>query len=249
MASCNLGKWANHREAEALTSGADIEDSPSAAGNRIVFASLNENVDIWSLPIEPNQAKVSGSMKPLTRSTSLESHPDISRDGKLLAFASNRSGNFDIRVKDLSIGQETAVTSSPADEAHPVFSADGSKLAHDIWPEFRDQNIRVVSLGARAKESLRDNLCADDCFLPYDWSPDGTKLLYWSRDQKKIGLMEVVSRHRSVLLEHPEYALLRAYFSPDQEWIAFIALSTPGVGKLVQVGVVMERLPAAPIAS
>ena len=216
-----------------LTSGAGIEDSPSAALDRIVFASLDENIDIWSLPIEPNQAKVLGPIQRLTQSTSLDIHPDISRDGKWLAFASNRnSSTFDVRVKDLSTGHEKAVTFSPVNESHPVFSADGSKLAHDIWTRTGDQNIRVVNLGARSGESRTENLCDDDCFVPWDWSPDGTKLLYWSRDQRKIGLMEVASRRRTVLLEHRDYALLRAYFSPDQHWIAFGALTRPGLVKI-----------------
>ena len=216
-----------------LTSGAGIEDSPSGALGRIVFASLNENTNIWSLPIEPNQAKVSLPMQRLTQNTSVEFHPDISRDGKLLAFGSNaNSGSFDVRLKDLTTGQEQAVAVSPANEGHPVFSADGSKVAHDIWTTGRDQNIRVVSLEAASKKNPPDNLCGDDCFLPFDWSSDGTKLLYWSRDQRKIGLMEVASRRKSMLLEHPEYAVLRARFSPDQQWVAFTALTTPVFSKI-----------------
>src|SRR5262249_856559 len=94
------------------------------------------------------------------------------------------------------------------------------------------QNIRVVNLGAHSTENPTGNLCDDDCWLAWNWSPDGTKLLYWSKDQRKIGLLDVASRRRTILLEHPEYALLRAYFSPDQQWIMFIAIIRPGIGKI-----------------
>jgi eukaryotic-like serine/threonine-protein kinase len=215
-----------------LTLSAGIQDFPSAAMGRIVFAGLNQNIDIWSLPIAPNEAKVSGPMQRLTQNTSTEVQPDISPDGRWLAFASNLNlSNVDVRLRDLQTGQETAVAFSSSNESHPVLSRDGSRLAHDVWTR-GDQNIRVVNLRTPSKQNLPENLCADDCWLPWDWSPDGTKLLYWSRDQKKIGVMEVATRRKTMVLEHPEYTFLRAYFSPDQKWILFVTLPEPGTSEL-----------------
>ena len=102
------------------------------AGRRLVFASLISNIDIWSLPVAANQAKVLGGVQRLNSETALERHPDVSADGKKLAFASNRSGNFDIWLKDLKDGKEIPLTVSPSNEAWPAISADGLKVAYGV---------------------------------------------------------------------------------------------------------------------
>jgi hypothetical protein len=37
------------------------------------------------------------------------------------------------------------------------------------------------------------NVC-EDCFLPWDWSPDNRYLLYWPQSRRSIGLLDVQSR-------------------------------------------------------
>ena len=73
-----------------------------------------------SLPVK---AKVLGGVQRLTAETAHERHPDVSADGKKLVFASNRSGNFDIWLKDLKDGKEIALTVTPSEEAWPAISA------------------------------------------------------------------------------------------------------------------------------
>lgn len=51
-----------------------------------------------------------------------------SPDGLQLAYASNRSGNYDIYLRDLANGSEIAITNDPADEFLPTFAPDGTLL-------------------------------------------------------------------------------------------------------------------------
>ena len=54
--------------------------------------------------------------------------PAISPDGKMIAFASDRNGNWDIYIKPIEGGQARPVTNSPAQELHPSWSPDGQTI-------------------------------------------------------------------------------------------------------------------------
>ncbi|MBF0427637.1 MAG: PD40 domain-containing protein [Magnetococcales bacterium] len=59
--------------------------------------------------------------------------PSISRDGRLLAFVSNRSGNRDIWLQDLETGNVAVprqLTNHPAADEAPALNQDGSRLLY-----------------------------------------------------------------------------------------------------------------------
>jgi Tol biopolymer transport system component len=132
-------------------------------------------------------------------------------------FNSSRLGNPDIWTKDLESGRETVLAATPLSEWHAAISADRSTVAYQVIENQRD-SIHVVVRGGQPRQ-----LC-DDCFLPWDLSSDGKHMLYWSIDQRHVGLIDVGSGTRTALLSHPTYAILRATFSPDNRWIAFTAI-------------------------
>jgi serine/threonine protein kinase len=62
----------------------------------------------------------------LTHDSSISEWPSWSPDGSLLAFASNRSGNFQIYVRRIEGGQEVNVTNDPSQDIQPTFAPDGN---------------------------------------------------------------------------------------------------------------------------
>ena len=73
----------------------------------------------------------SSPLSPLTRVTygeGLQAEVSWSPDGRRIAYAWNRDGNFDIWVQSVDAGDPTQVTSSPFDERQPAWSPDGQRL-------------------------------------------------------------------------------------------------------------------------
>ena len=64
----------------------------------------------------------------LTYGAGLQTDVSWSPDGRRIAYAWNRDGNFDIWVQSIDGGDPTRVTSSPVDERQPAWSPDGQRL-------------------------------------------------------------------------------------------------------------------------
>lgn len=123
----------------------------------------------------------------LTTDVGLTAFPTISRDGKLVAYASDRggAGNLDIWVQQVGSGSALRLTDDAADDYEPSLSPDGTRIA------FRSNRsgggIYVVSaLGGEPK------LVAAEGRRPR-FSPDGKWIAYWVGLEHLLGDTYVVS--------------------------------------------------------
>ena len=199
---------------QRVTSGAGVEVQPSTAANgRVAFANLARNIDLWALPIDPNEGTVVGEMRRLTRDAAPDVAPSLSTDGKILLFRSKRGGKWDLWGKDLTTGEEAPVTSSAMDESRGVITGDGSQVVYKV-----DRTIYVID----ADGGLPRKLC-DDCGRGSIWSRswDGTKVLYWNGPPPRIVSLDLRSGQSTDVLRHPEYELGTAHYSPDGQSISF----------------------------
>lgn len=106
-------------------------------------------------------------------------HPALSADGKLAAYASDRSGegHLDIYVQHTGGGSPKRLTSHPAEDYDPSFSPDGSRIA--FRSERDGGGIYIIdTLGGQERKLVGEGR------LP-TFSPDGSKIAFhrWTHSE------------------------------------------------------------------
>ena len=112
------------------------------------------------------------SLTRLTFDAGVQTDPTFSPDGRFIAYASDKSGNFDIWVQPIAGGNAVQVTKSPAADTQPSWSPDGGIIA------FRSERdggglYLVPALGGQ------ERLLVNEGNNP-TWSRDGKEIWYFS---------------------------------------------------------------------
>jgi Tol biopolymer transport system component len=170
-----------------------------------------------------------------TYETGLFESPTWSPDGKLVAFASNRTGNFEIYVRRVDGGQEVDVTDHPADDVQPALSPDGRSLAFVSTRSSRTGLVPVGELGLEYRVYGGDlwitpilggsaRRLAPDANYPA-WRPDGGAVLYVSGPEDRRSLREIsadgTSSREVLRSEDSRWEIMNPSYSRDGRWISF----------------------------
>ena len=118
----------------------DVKISPD--GQNLAFTYLG---DIWTVPVKGGKA-----VRVTNTDDFYEDHPIWSPDSKKIAFSSNRTGNFDIFLVDISGGTPVQLTFDSANETPEAFSADGESILFSA--SIQDQAASILFPSARMTE-------------------------------------------------------------------------------------------------
>ncbi len=204
----------------------------------LAFALAGILVDRWALPPRgtpagggPNLIEVAR----LTHDPGLSEWPTWSPDGSLLAFSSNRSGNFEIYVRRVEGGQEVNVTNDAGQDFQPAFSPDGNSIA---FISTRASRTGMIKVGAPAGLEFRTfggdlwvapalggqaRRLAQDANYPA-WNPDGRRIAYVSGPENHRAVMEVAADggpSKTLLAsQNSPWELVRLQYAPRGRWIS-----------------------------
>jgi len=148
----------------------------SPSGDSIAYERSGYPSQIWKM----NSTGEPFGFKQLTTGTD-EQFPSWSPDGTEIAFASNRSGNWEIYVMDTrgEVYGIRQLTYNTSDDLKPTWSPDGSRIAFmsarsgnwDIWA------MDVMDGEGSMLIQLTCDPSSDDTPA---WSPDGSKIAFTS---------------------------------------------------------------------
>ncbi len=197
----------------ALGMGDGVRVSLANTGT-IAVARTDVAVNVWSLPLSGN-----GVPTQLTFDGAPKSLPDLSPDGRYLTFVTTRSGNRDVYLRDLTTGRETAITTSPLGESHPLFTSHGSHVAYAQYPGSR-KPFRVFTYPTAG--GLPDML-TDGADARFDQvSDDGRYVTWHAGGEPVVEVQDLKTKTRAVILNAQPRSIYQPRISGDGQWVTFL---------------------------
>ncbi len=237
----------------APASGQAAAVSPD--GTRVAFTSAPASTRAWLFPFEANSARLTGDGRALTDDDLSIVSVSLAADGSALCYGAREAGRNQFRLSytDLTTGRTTFL----AEEWGGVISRTGRRVVYllrrtgssptgETPATRREWALAVRDLDGREHLASR---WVPGGMVPWDWAPDDKAVLGSWREQGRmdqyvlaiwpIGPM-MATRPERVILESSGVNFWQARYSPDGQWVSFVAqrMRNPGT---VEVGIVAER--------
>jgi Tol biopolymer transport system component len=168
-----------------LETGNDVVDPYWAGtGAGLLFVRDLWDTNLWRAGGENTSAEHSAPVK-LVASTREESSVDVSPDGTRIAFASARTGGFELWVANADGSQVQQLTDFRGPETgYPRWSPDGTRVAFNSYPEGKPAVYVVSAEGGHNPQRLAEGE------MPF-WSGDGDNVYFLRQSTGATHLMRV----------------------------------------------------------
>jgi Tol biopolymer transport system component len=185
------------------------------------------NINIWRAkgPRAPAQG---GAPVELISSPRQQDDEQFSPDGKRIAFASDRSGSFEIWLCNSDGSSPVQLTSFGGPlTGTPNWSPDGRWIAFDSRPGGRSRVFVVSAEGGEARRVTEGNW---DDFVP-SWSRDG-KWIYFCSNRSGDWELWKVPAAGGQAVQVTETGGFEAKESKDSKWLYYTKSSAQGIWKM-----------------
>ncbi|MEY3142889.1 MAG: hypothetical protein RLY21_1382 [Planctomycetota bacterium] len=222
---------ANLAQVSFATEGGDFSPDIDRGGTFMVYASTQHRTtfDLYKKSVDGR------TVTQLTNDPSDDLMPSISPDGTMVAYASNRNGNWDIFTMPIAGGAPTQITFDIDEEVQPTWAPDGKRLA------FSRQNGRTgaweIWIVDTSMPGVRSFVC--EGFMPR-WAPveASDKLLFQRARQRgsrlygiwTVDIVQGEGRNPTEVLSARNAAILQPSWSPDGTRIVFTTVENPEDG-------------------
>jgi Tol biopolymer transport system component len=228
LAQLSPGDWRIHEPFERLTFGTGQITSASVAGNStVVFSSTTAPTRLWSLPLPKDHQPSVGDLLAFPSTGSKDYFPSLSANGKM-AYVSQKSGKWNLFIRDLHNGTETWLASFEGTNPYNVsvvIKPDGSRVAYSSCTEEADCAIFTVA----AAGGVPQKICAH-CGQVRAWSSDGKAMASQEATVKEENVQEShilridpLTGRKTLIAENSGLLLFAPDLSPDGHWVAFQA--------------------------
>jgi eukaryotic-like serine/threonine-protein kinase len=192
--------------------------SRPAAGAPVRLAYERQVIDtnIWSAELN-DSGRLQQGAAPLIASTRLDITPQLSPDGKRIAFASDRNGNYDIYLCDSDGRNVAQLTSMGLNARAPRWSPDGSKIAFDARSTGL-ADIFVMGVDGGPLSQLTSEPSDD---VRPSWSKDG-RWIYFRSDRSGMRQIWKVPSSGGAPLQVTQNGAYDAIESPDGQLLYFV---------------------------
>jgi Tol biopolymer transport system component/DNA-binding winged helix-turn-helix (wHTH) protein len=230
-------EWKGEPERLTTSAGEDGDIALSADGRVLAFSTRAARTRLWAIEFDARAGRLAGSGEALTSGSAGEMDADTTRDGRKLAYSAVRAGRNELWELDTTNGTERLLLASTGwRPSPPRWSSDGRRLVYSRR-SIVDPHHALPVLAVLTADERREQLVAlpSGAFMdPSDWSADG-RLILGSCSPGREGPAAVcsipadspasASAPLRVIAGDPSLNLWVPRFSPDQNWIAFVAVS------------------------
>ncbi len=199
----------------------------SPSGKMLAYTRSNKYSNIWSIELNGDGVS-SGPPKELILGPRQQVSGEFSPDGRRIAFASDRLGNYEIWVCNRDGTNPVQLTSFNGPiTGSPNWSPDGRWIAFDSRPGGHSGIFIVSSEGG---PSRRLTAPTTDGIVP-NWSRDG-KWIYFSSNRTGSSEIWKMPADGGEALQVTRAGGFEAKESGDGKWLYFSKLDKPGIWKM-----------------